>query len=135
MPEKDGSGIPHFILREISSLKDLKGCPNIVQLLDIFEVRGSRKIILSFKFEKGGDLNKLLYKQAKYFSSYAKQHPLPKEGLKGLPINLVIKFSRDLLNGVKAVHTKGWIHRDLKPGNLMISEKFTENWFKACLSS
>jgi serine/threonine protein kinase len=69
LSQKDGSGgIPHFILREISSLSDLKGCPNIVELLDVFEVRGSKKIILSFKFEKGGDLNYLLHKQSKYFS-------------------------------------------------------------------
>ena len=51
------TGLPHYILREISALVDLRGNSNIVDLVDIFEIHGSKKIVLSFKYEKGGDLN------------------------------------------------------------------------------
>ena len=51
------TGLPHFILREISALVDLRGNANMVELVDIFEIKGSKKIVLSFKLEKGGDLN------------------------------------------------------------------------------
>jgi len=50
------TGLQHFILREVSALIELKGHPQITELLDIFRVKGSGKIVLSFKFEKGGDL-------------------------------------------------------------------------------
>ena len=48
---------------------------------------------------------------------------------KGLPIPLVIKLSRQLLEGVSHIHSKAWIHRDLKPGNLMLNL----NWHKSLL--
>ena len=62
MIDETGTGLPHFIIREISALVDMRGNANIVQLLDIFQIKGSKKIVLSFNFEKGGDLNTLLYK-------------------------------------------------------------------------
>ena len=110
---------------------DLKGSPNIVELLDVFYVKGSKKIILSFRFEKGGDLNYLLHKHSKYFAQYKEQNPKDAKRLQGLPLKMVIRLSKHLLNGILAIHSKGWIHRDLKPGNLMISEKFNDNWFQA----
>jgi len=60
--EQQVTGLPHFILREISALVDLRGHDNIIELLDIFEIKGSKKIVLSFRYEKGGDLNQLLYR-------------------------------------------------------------------------
>jgi serine/threonine protein kinase len=60
--EENGTGLPHFILREISALVDLNGHKNIIELVDIFEIKGSRKIVLSFRYEKGGDLNSLMHR-------------------------------------------------------------------------
>ena len=64
-PDEDdndsSTGLPHFILREISALVDLRGNANIVELVDIFEIANSKKIVLSFRYEEGGDLNGLLY--------------------------------------------------------------------------
>ena len=60
--EENGTGLPHFILREISALVDLKGHKNIIELVDIFEIKGSKKIVLSFRYEKGGDLNSLMHR-------------------------------------------------------------------------
>jgi serine/threonine protein kinase len=50
------------LLREISALVDLKGNKNIIELLDVFEIKGTKKIVLSFRYEKGGDLNSLLHR-------------------------------------------------------------------------
>lgn len=35
----------------------------------------------------------------------------------------VKKVAYQLLNGLKAFHSIGYIHRDLKPGNVVITEK------------
>ena len=56
------TAIPHFILREVSALIDLNGHANILQLVDVFKIKGSCKIVLSFRFEKGGDLAHILVK-------------------------------------------------------------------------
>jgi serine/threonine protein kinase len=53
-------------LREISALSELRGNDNIVELLDVFEIENSKKAVLSFKYEEGGDLNGLLHKLRKF---------------------------------------------------------------------
>ena len=60
------TGLPHYILREVAALSDLRGHDNIIDLLDIFEIKGSKKIVLSFRLEKGGDLNQLLHRQRQF---------------------------------------------------------------------
>lgn len=35
---------------------------------------------------------------------------------------MAILLSRDLLRGLKHIHDKGWLHRDLKPMNILISQ-------------
>src|SRR5262245_38239960 len=38
----------------------------------------------------------------------------------GLPINDVIRIAREIAAGLDAAHTKGLIHRDIKPGNIWL---------------
>jgi serine/threonine protein kinase len=35
---------------------------------------------------------------------------------------MVIKFSKDLLKGLQHLHKNNWIHRDLKPQNILVNE-------------
>ena len=63
------TGLPHYVLREISALVDLRGHSNTLELIDIFEIAGSGKIVLSFRYERGGDLNNLLHCQSKFVKS------------------------------------------------------------------
>lgn len=54
--------MPHYILREISALIDLRGHTNIIELLDVFQMRDSKNVILSFAYERGGDLCSIMTK-------------------------------------------------------------------------
>lgn len=60
--EKETTGMPHYILREISALLDLRGHTNIIELLDVFTMRDSKNVILSFAYERGGDLCSIMTK-------------------------------------------------------------------------
>jgi serine/threonine protein kinase len=44
-------------------------------------------------------------------------------GRKGLPWTEVLKYAVQIADALTAAHTAGVIHRDLKPGNLMITEQ------------
>ena len=41
----------------------------------------------------------------------------------------VKKVAYQILNGLKVLHDKGYIHRDLKPGNVIID---SNGWLKLC---
>lgn len=63
-----------------------------------------RKDFILMEFAAGGD-----------FDSHLRKHQLPKH----LTMNLRLFF--DVANGVKEMHQTGAVHRDLKPGNVLIS--------------
>lgn len=74
--------------------------PNICRLYDIAEVDG--QIFITMEFVDGEDLSSLLRRVGR------------------LPPDRAAAILRDLCAGVAAVHEKGALHRDLKPGNVMI---------------
>ena len=41
---------------------------------------------------------------------------------RGFPVVMIIQLAEQLLSAVKHIHERCWLHRDLKPGNIMISE-------------
>ena len=94
-------GIPGTTLREISYLKELRH-PNIVSLLDIEMT--STKIKLVFEF--------LEYDLQKYMIKYGR-----------LTDTEIKSFSYQLICGVAHCHTHRYLHRDLKPQNLLINNK------------
>ncbi|XP_002722978.2 cyclin-dependent kinase 3 isoform X1 [Oryctolagus cuniculus] len=96
-------GVPSTAIREISLLKELKH-PNIVRLLDV--VHNEKKLYLVFEF-LSQDLKKYMD------STPASQ----------LPMHLVKSYLFQLLQGVNFCHSHRVIHRDLKPQNLLISER------------
>ncbi len=96
MKEKSHDSLPHFLLREISILKDLEGAPNILQLVSIYKESINSKIPrikLVFKYYKDGDLSVFLNHKS----------PVPKEPL---AFSVAIDFARQILTGLNAIHAK-----------------------------
>jgi len=98
-----GQGVPASVIREVVCLRDFKH-PNIVEFLDIHvNNRGGYSLIFEFV---EGDLHQML----KGFRREAEQ----------MPMDLVKRYSLDLLNGVLACHNRLILHRDLKPQNILV---------------
>ena len=74
--------------------------PNICRVYDIGEADG--QTYLSMEYIDGEDLGSLLRRIGR------------------LPVDKAIEFSRKLCAGLASAHRKGVLHRDLKPGNIMI---------------
>ena len=90
---------------------------------------------MAIEYEKGGSLADLLiskaelYNQnkagiAKYPHEFKAQKVLRR---RGLPLSMAIALSRQLLLAVKHIHQKCWLHRDLKPGNILLSKKVKDS--------
>ena len=74
--------------------------PNVCRVYDISEVGGST--FLSMEYVDGEDLRSLLRRIGR------------------LPPDKALEIARKLCAGLAASHDKGVLHRDLKPGNIMI---------------
>ena len=94
--------IPDTILREISILKSLSH-PNIIKLKKINYSYPLKKIELLFEYINS-DLQKILT-------------------TKTLPICIIKSISLQLLKSVNYLHTRRIMHRDIKPGNILICSK------------
>jgi predicted Ser/Thr protein kinase len=74
--------------------------PNVCRVYDIGEVEGLAYI--SMEYVDGEDLHSLLRRIGR------------------LPPDKAVEIARKLCSGLAAAHDKGVLHRDLKPGNIMI---------------
>lgn len=79
--------------------------PNIVRVLTIFEMNGTAYMVM--RYEDGRSLEEMLPAQATLEESWLKR----------------TIFS--VIDGLALVHADGFIHRDIKPGNLFIREDDT----------
>jgi len=98
--ETEDEGVPCTTLREIAVLRQLKH-PNIVSLTDV--VQSSYRLYLVFEF-MDKDLKK-------YMDSV--EGPLDHDIIKS--------FTYQMVNGLEYIHSRGIMHRDLKPQNLLVS--------------
>ena len=99
--EPDEEGIPSTTLREIALLRQLKH-PNIVDLLDV--VNSDGRLYLIFEYVDS-DLK-----------HYVDRHD------ERLPPATIKSLSFQLLQAVDHCHSRGVVHRDLKPQNLLVSK-------------
>lgn len=98
--EADDEGVPATALREVSLLKELSSCSNIVSLLDVIHSNSTLYLVFEFLDQ---DLKR-----------YVETSP----GL--LPPGLVKSYLYQLLRGVAFCHARRVLHRDLKLANLLI---------------
>lgn len=76
--------------------------PNIVRVLTYFPALGTAYLVM--QYEVGMDLNQ-----------YLRQHPKPTE-------QTLLGIFSPIIQGLSAVHASGYIHRDIKAGNIYIRE-------------
>ena len=78
--------------------------PNVVQCVDLYEYES--QIFFVYEYIAGGDLRKLC-KELKLFPQY-------------YTINTILKFSMQMIEGVRILHKYGVIHRDIKTTNMVV---------------
>ena len=107
--------LPHYLIREIEALCQLDEHPNVVKLLGIFRDKQTHvhmnrcfRVYLVFEFMET-DLQNFI----------GQRHRC------GLDIDSVLCFSEQLLQGLAHIHKRGFIHRDIKPGNILVNAPAT----------
>ncbi|TDJ64261.1 MAG: serine/threonine protein kinase [Proteobacteria bacterium] len=91
-------GLQRFI-SEAQILSKFKH-PNIVSVMSVFEMHGTAYMVM--RYEEGSSLAEILKGGATLDENWLKKMILP------------------ILDGLKIVHAAGFIHRDIKPGNIYI---------------
>ena len=74
--------------------------PNLVRVLNVFELHGSAYMVMNY--ELGESLQQVLKRK------------------KTLDERSLIQILIPLMNGLELIHGKGFVHRDIKPGNIFI---------------
>lgn len=90
-------------LREAEILKDLNH-PNIVRFRELNQSDGSLFIVMDFVAGKNAE-------------------QVMKASKERLPVSLLIKWVIQLLDALHYAHERGYIHRDVKPTNLLVDLK------------
>lgn len=94
------AGLKRFI-REARTIAKFEH-PNVVKVLNVFEENNTAYMVMAY--ERGKDLKGLLPKN------------------KTLVEDQVLEIIIPILEGLELIHKAGFIHRDIKPGNIMIRE-------------
>jgi cyclin-dependent kinase 2 len=102
--EADDEGVPATALREVSLLKELSSCANIVKLLDVIHCNSTLYLVFEF-----------LDQDLKTYVESTGSGPLPPK--------LVKSYLYQILKGIAYCHSHRILHRDLKLANLLIDRK------------
>jgi serine/threonine protein kinase len=98
-------GLQKFI-EEGQALARFANHPNIVTVLNFFEAHGTAYLVMLFL--EGGDLG----------------HHIKKHGGR-LPEEEAVQIITMVLDGLKAVHREGMLHRDISPDNIFLTNEGT----------
>ncbi len=101
LEKEDADKIIQRFYKEGQSLAKLTH-PNIVGIYDIGEERGQYYMIM--EFIEGKSLSRLLQIKSNF------------------TVDLVLAIGRQISGALSYIHDKGIYHRDIKPGNIMLSE-------------
>eukprot|EP00916_Digyalum_oweni_P006412 GHVL01011011.1.p1 GENE.GHVL01011011.1~~GHVL01011011.1.p1 ORF type:complete len:628 (-),score=103.06 GHVL01011011.1:1816-3699(-) len=117
---ESAEGIPTALLREINILQQLKYHPNIVRLESViweqpkaYPPATHQKFKLIFDYLEHDLQGEILHRQSKITNSL-----IPPV----FSISEIKNISIQLLEGLKFMHSKGCIHRDLKMSNILLSK-------------
>jgi serine/threonine protein kinase len=91
------------LIGEIDTLSKLKNSNNIIRLKEYFAING--EVYLIFHYYDGGDLEQYIKKR--------KSNPLSSDELTHIVYCV--------LNGIKDIHARNIIHRDISPNNILLS--------------
>ena len=95
------------IRREAEAMGQLGDHPNIVTIYDVSEEAG--RVYIVSQYMSGGDVERRLREAAD----------------RRLPIETAIRIAEDVCRALEHAHAHSVIHRDLKPGNVWLSEDGT----------
>ena len=100
-----------YVSREFEVLDKLRDCENVVQLLNIYYSKNEEgKVVQNLVFEFCAHNLEEVIQTAK-----EKNTIIPMENIKD--------YMRQILKGMKYVHSKGICHRDLKPENILMNKE------------
>jgi len=97
-----------YLNYELSIMKELNNHPNIIRFYDTFNSPHHCYVVMEYC--NGGSLSDCLKKYGK---------PFPQE--------IIQYFMRQIVNGLKYIHSKRIIHRDIKMDNILIKYKNKED--------
>ena len=96
-----------YLNYELSILKELRH-PNIVGLIDIME--SANNIYIVMEYCNGGSLSNALQRYGKPF-----------------PVQIIQYIMRQIVEGLKYIHSRRIIHRDIKLDNILVNYKTQED--------
>lgn len=111
------------VQREIQLLKQLRH-KNVVALLDVLYNDEKQKMYLIMEYCVGGLQVKCYLAYMYYYSLYifhTLQEMLDNAPEKKIPLFQAHRYFRQLLNGLEYLHGMRVIHKDIKPGNLLLT--------------
>jgi serine/threonine protein kinase len=97
--------------REIAIMKNANH-ENIIKLYDIIDDIANKKMYIVMQYVEKGPI----LKQQNDLSNNNKQKYYP------LPVDIVIKYSKQIISGLRYLHYNKITHRDIKPDNILLGD-------------